>query len=136
MKNLMLSARCISCVSTQMPESFQANLSHETIERIKQLNAVVHEVDAYAIEVFEYCGSWSYKCLCSRDFGEGCSNSDEVIAMMLEEEAHIEQPMLRVTEDGFCFTSIPKHCGEDMALFTSMVPIAELESSDLYVDLD
>lgn len=124
---LILTVTCANdCVSsTEYPGTFVLEVDDLLKARILELAQAVSDLDVLTIEEFCYEGNWVKK-----EFE--ASNLSEFLKECTQYEADVENPCLHVANGRFYFTACPKHAGDDLALTTAHVPIAELEKGHYF----
>jgi hypothetical protein len=132
-KRLILGVSCVNEFGSDVPDHFTIVIDDALATRIKQLHETVKTLGVNAIEEFCFEGYWG-SALSVDDDDDGYA---EHIAAIEGADDRIDMEMLRVTEDGFCFTAVPKHCGDDMALRTvPYVAISDLDNDQIFVALE
>jgi len=129
-KRIIVSVSCANEMASEVPELFTVVIDSEQHKRIQQLSEAVKSLNVYAIEEFDYSGTWSESCFDPSDIEEDSSNLDSVIQSLEQDNARVEIPMLRVVDDGFFFTAVPKHYNDDMALLTRKIYLSELDNCE------
>lgn len=136
MKTLILSINCVNDRFDDSPKTFVAQINDELAKRIALMAEMVKKADIYRAERFDSTGVWSYKEL---DVDEDEFKDADYFKLVPELEAargRVECNLLQVTEDCFSWSSVPKHCEDDVRLKTKQVPISFLDGTDpIYVDL-
>lgn len=130
MKRVLTYVTCANENADDRPDVFTVTISDDLKERIKQLSEAVKSLNVHAIEEFDYSGTWSETYLDPSDIEEDNSNLDSAIDSLEQDGAAVIIPMLRVVDDGFFFTAVPKHCNDDMALSTRKILLSELDNNE------
>ncbi len=132
-KRLIVSVSCANSFASDVPDVFTIVIDDDLSARIKLLANSAKELGVHAIEEFNYSGTWS-----GCDFfidDNDCLNLYEVVKAIESDAARVEIPMLRVTEHAFSFTAVPKHCDDDMALFTRRIDLSILEDEEPIISI-
>lgn len=131
-KKVLVAVNCASDYADDRPYSFAVEISDELKSRIIELSEIVKKANAYSIDEFNYSGTWSNEML---DEYELEGDIDQVFTALSENESRVECNLLDVTDDSFKWTSVPKHCGDDMLLTTKQIPISFLTGNEeIYKD--
>lgn len=117
-KIAILPVSCANDFASGAPETFYIEITPTVRARIEQLAHVAKVNNLLAVEEFCYEGTWSSA---SFEESEYLDEPEQVIGDLLESACDVEIPVLRVTADGFSFTAVPKHAGDNCALSTTMV---------------
>ncbi len=131
-KKVLVAVNCACEYADDRPYSFAVEISEELKSRIIELSEIVKKANAYSIDEFNYSGTWSSEML---DEYEHESNIDSIFATLSDSENRVECNLLEVKDDSFNWTSVPKHCGDDMLLTTKQIPISFLTGNEeIYKD--
>jgi hypothetical protein len=110
------------------PDLFIAEVDDAFKERVRQLAAVVADVDAYQIEEFNYVGEYYNNILNLIDVEGGKPIVQEALDKIQNTEPErTDCNTLLVTEDRFKFSAYPKNGGSNTELNTVQVPIDQLD---------
>ena len=133
MKTLILSVSCINQHVDERPQSFYIGIDHRLSKRITQLSGLIKYASAYSVDAFENSGTWSSLLLDELTANEVHFDEKEALLAIEKNENRVEIATLVVRDNDFYFTSVPKHCGDDMLLSTSRVLFSELNTDDTFV---
>jgi hypothetical protein len=135
MKRILTYVYCANEYADSVPEVFTAIISDKLKERIKTLSQLVKGAKAYRIEEFNYEGAWSGTYLDPSELDD--KGVDKVIEELEADSERVECNLLEVTSAHFRWSSVPKHCGDDMLLTTKQIPISFLDNSEtLFLGLE
>jgi hypothetical protein len=130
-KRLILGARCVCESASDIPTDFTIVITDDLAARIRKLHEAVETLGVHSINEFCFEGCWG---TCDTDPD---AEAVEMLVSIRATSARVDMPMLRVTEEGFFFTAVPKHCGDDMTLRTvPYVAISDLDNDQLFVALE
>lgn len=133
-KKLLLDVSCANKYFDEAPDHFVAELNENVINRIKELAKKVAELDVYCIEFFDctgtYCSTTTVDDLLTENEIEAEALTEAMLDGVKGSTSRMECNTIKVYEDAFKFTAVPKHCSDSEACGTDRVDLKELDNGN------
>lgn len=129
---LVLNVSCVCGEFDDRPHSFYYDIPEGIMERILHLNKVVKELGVFRILDFNFEPSWHDFII---DDAITQENLEEIIESVTSSASvSVEGILVEVSEESVRFTAVPKHCDEDVLVYTDSVPIELFEKRTVFLD--
>lgn len=132
-KRIIIQVSCANLFACDIPQVCTFTINQAMADRIRKLAETVDSLGVYAIEDFDYSGTWSIIYLDSQEVNNEHGNLDEVVELIEDSECSVDIPTLRVTSSHFHFTAVPNNAGDDLSVSTTPIAIQELDSDKPFV---
>lgn len=132
-KRIIVEVSCANQFASDIPQVCTFTVTQAMADRIRSLAETVVSLGVYAIEDFDYSGTWSSIYLDSMEVNSEHGNLNGVVELIEGSQCSVDIPTLRVTNDHFHFTAVPNNGSDDLTLSTRPIAIKELDSDKPYV---
>lgn len=126
-KKVVVAVKCANGHANDRPHSFAVDISDELKSRIIELSKVVKQANANNINEFNFSGTWSAVSLDEYDLD---CDIDAVCVALSESKSRVGLNLLEVRDEWFNWSSVPRHCDDDMKCTSNSIPISFLTGND------
>jgi hypothetical protein len=129
MKTILVPVSCVDKNADDLPDYFYAEIGSTLIEKILLMARHASDYDYYTVSEWDYTGAWLKR---HYDFDLNQIGDAELINTVrasMEDSFRMDCNLLEVTKNAFWWQGVPKHCGDELLMFTGRTPLSFLRSS-------
>lgn len=138
-KFIVSTVSCVNEFASDYPELVSLVVDDALASRIRNVAALVKDNDLLQAELSEFGSVWSD---CDEDTAlealhvnslslmANDQHQAALSAFLKKDAKRVDASLIRVFATSFMLAATPRHCGDDMVLYTPIIPLEALNSPD------